>query len=120
MGKGHFGRLCRRERMTNKGYQNIVGYDHVRIMICQLWNIIRAIKFVRILKHLGFRIRGSADSCLVLGKMICQLRRECRYRRGKNIPLTVREGPRGFETSRLPHFLNDRLTVGGKDVSRMR
>jgi hypothetical protein len=31
---------------------------------------------------------------------------------GKAILVTVREGPSGYETSRLPHFLDNRLTDG--------
>lgn len=53
MGKGQFGRPCRRERMTNKEYQVMLAYDHVRIWMCQLWNIIRAVNVVQILKYLG-------------------------------------------------------------------
>jgi hypothetical protein len=53
MGKGQFGRLCRRERMTNKEYQAMVEYDHVMIVMYQPWNIIRAVNFVQILKYLG-------------------------------------------------------------------
>jgi hypothetical protein len=32
----------------------------------------------------------------------------------KAIPVTGRGGPQGYETSRLPHFLHDRLTDGGE------
>jgi inner membrane protein involved in colicin E2 resistance len=32
-------------------------------------------------------------------------------------PVTGRGGPEDFETSRLPHFLDNRLTDGGKVVS---
>jgi hypothetical protein len=32
----------------------------------------------------------------------------------KAIPVTGRGGPWGYETSRLPHFLNNRLTDGGE------
>jgi hypothetical protein len=35
-------------------------------------------------------------------------------------PVTGREGPYGSETSRLPHFLDNRLTDGGKVVSLTR
>jgi hypothetical protein len=38
----------------------------------------------------------------------------------KAIPVTGREGPEGCETSRLPHFLNSRLTDGGEVVSPTR
>jgi hypothetical protein len=37
--------------------------------------------------------------------------------KGKAIPVTVRGGPQGFEMSRLSHFLDNRLTDGGKAVS---
>jgi hypothetical protein len=35
-------------------------------------------------------------------------------RLSKAIPVTVREGPQGCETSGLPHFLDSRLTDGGE------
>jgi hypothetical protein len=41
-------------------------------------------------------------------------------REGKAIPVTGRGGPQGSETSRLPHFLDNRLTDGGEVVSQMR
>jgi hypothetical protein len=40
--------------------------------------------------------------------------------RGKAIPVTGSAGPWGCETSRLPHFLDNRLTDGGKVVSLTR
>jgi hypothetical protein len=36
---------------------------------------------------------------------------------GKSIPVTGSGGPQGFETSRLPHFVDSRLTDGGEVVS---
>jgi hypothetical protein len=33
------------------------------------------------------------------------------------VPVTGRGGPQGFETSRLTYFVDNRLTVGGEDVS---
>jgi hypothetical protein len=36
---------------------------------------------------------------------------------GKDIPVTGPGGPYGFETSRLPHCLDNRLTDGGEVVS---
>jgi hypothetical protein len=41
-------------------------------------------------------------------------------RKGKAIPVTGRGGPQGCETSRLPHFLDNRLTDGGEIVSLTR
>jgi hypothetical protein len=40
--------------------------------------------------------------------------------KGKAIPVSGREGPQGCETSRLPHFLDNRLTNGSKVVSLTR
>jgi hypothetical protein len=40
-------------------------------------------------------------------------------RYGKPIPVIGREGPQSCETSRLSHFLDNRLTDGGKAVSLM-
>jgi hypothetical protein len=41
-------------------------------------------------------------------------------KKGKSIPVTGPEGPLGCETSRLPHFLDSRLTDGGEVVSLTR
>jgi hypothetical protein len=38
-------------------------------------------------------------------------------KQSKAIPVTGRGGPWGCETSRLPHFLDNRPTDGGEDVS---
>jgi hypothetical protein len=38
-------------------------------------------------------------------------------KRGKAITLTGHEGPQGCETSRFPHFLDNRLTDGGEVIS---
>jgi hypothetical protein len=40
--------------------------------------------------------------------------------KGKAIPATGRGGLQSFETSRLPHFLDNRLTDGGEVVSLTR
>jgi hypothetical protein len=40
--------------------------------------------------------------------------------KGKDIPVTGHEGPEGCQTSRLPHFLDNRLTDGGEVVSLKR
>jgi hypothetical protein len=42
------------------------------------------------------------------------------WMKGKAIPVTGRGGPYGCETSRLPHFLDNRLTDGGEVVSLTR
>jgi hypothetical protein len=43
-----------------------------------------------------------------------------RVKKSKTIPVTDREGPQGCETFRVPHFLDNWLTDGGKVVSHMR
>jgi hypothetical protein len=43
-----------------------------------------------------------------------------KVKEGKAIPVTCREGPQGCWTSRLPHFLDNQLTDGGKGVSLTR
>jgi hypothetical protein len=45
---------------------------------------------------------------------------EERKKKGKAIPVTGRGGPQGCETSRLPHFLDNRIKDGGKVVSLTR
>jgi hypothetical protein len=37
--------------------------------------------------------------------------------KGKAIPVTGHEGPWGCETSRLPHFVDSRITDGGEVIS---
>jgi hypothetical protein len=41
-------------------------------------------------------------------------------KKGKTIPVTGREGPWGCEMSRLPHFLENRVTDDGEIVSLTR
>jgi hypothetical protein len=41
-------------------------------------------------------------------------------KKGKAIPVTGRGGPYDCKTSKLPHFLDNRLTVGGKIVTALR
>jgi hypothetical protein len=48
------------------------------------------------------------------------LRNILTQRKGKAVPVTGRGGPQGCETSRLPHFLDKQLTVGGAVVSLTR
>jgi hypothetical protein len=38
------------------------------------------------------------------------------HKKDKSIPVTDRRGPQGCETSRFPHFLDNRLTDGGEVV----
>jgi hypothetical protein len=38
-------------------------------------------------------------------------------KKGKAIPVTGRGGPKGCEASRIPHFLDNRVTDGGEVVS---
>jgi hypothetical protein len=40
--------------------------------------------------------------------------------KGKAIPVAGHESPYGCETSRIPHFLENRLTNGGEAVSPTR
>jgi hypothetical protein len=40
--------------------------------------------------------------------------------KGRAIPVTGHGGPQGYETSRLPHFLDNRLKDGGQLVSLTR
>jgi hypothetical protein len=40
--------------------------------------------------------------------------------KGKAVPVTGRSGPWVYETLRLPHFLENRLTDGGEIVSLTR
>jgi hypothetical protein len=49
-----------------------------------------------------------------LGKVLFSLRCTVICIKGKDIPVTDRGGPWGCETSRLPHFLDNRLTEGGE------
>jgi hypothetical protein len=42
------------------------------------------------------------------------------HKEGKTIPVTGRGGPWGCKTLKLPHFLDSRLTDGGKVVSLTR
>jgi hypothetical protein len=44
----------------------------------------------------------------------------CKSVKGKAIPVTGHEGPEGREMSRVPHFLDSRLTDGGEVVSLTR
>jgi hypothetical protein len=65
-------------------------------------------------KHCLFSCSQSAVGNLtLLGSHCCMVT-------GKSIPVTGRECPYGCETSRLPHFLDNRLTVGGDFVSLTR
>jgi hypothetical protein len=43
--------------------------------------------------------------------------RDFATKKGKDIPVTGRGGPWGCETTRLPHFLDNRLTDGGDAFS---
>jgi hypothetical protein len=41
----------------------------------------------------------------------------CTVKKGKAIPVTSNEGPKGCEMLKLPHFLDDRPMDGGEVVS---
>jgi hypothetical protein len=51
------------------------------------------------------------------GKTLPLVSTYSKKKKGKAIPVTGREGPQGWETSRVPHYLDNRLTYGGKVVS---
>jgi hypothetical protein len=61
----------------------------------------------------GWKFDDVTTACLIIHPT-------CLILRGKAIPVTGRGGPKGCETSRLPHFLDNRLTDGGEVVSLMR
>jgi hypothetical protein len=61
----------------------------------------------------------QAHRSLGLTKTFAHVRRRG-WKTGKTIPVTGREVPLGCETSKLPHFLHNRLTDGGEVVSRTR
>jgi hypothetical protein len=48
-----------------------------------------------------------------------QLTDSCLNIKGKAIPVTDRGGPQGCETSRLPYFIDSRLTDGGEGACEM-
>jgi hypothetical protein len=50
------------------------------------------------------------------GSMLCNVCNVCK-KKGKATLITGRGCPQGCETSRLPHFLGNRLTDGGEVVS---
>jgi hypothetical protein len=68
-------------------------------------------------------LRGGkpATNCLNYGTVRVRYGIKCeRTVNAKAIPVTGRGGPYGCETSRLPHFLENRLIDGGKIVSLTR
>jgi hypothetical protein len=68
------------------------------------------------------RLGGTYHSHILPGYTALYPRISSFLKKGGNkaIPLTVREGPYGCETSRFPHFLDIRLTDGGEVVSLTR
>jgi hypothetical protein len=61
----------------------------------------------------AYPISGAITLLSACSKML-------KVKKGKAIPLTGHEGPYGCETSRLPHYLGNRLTYGGEVVSLTR
>jgi hypothetical protein len=51
-------------------------------------------------------------------EVFCQFSKQCNTRKCKAILVTGSGGPLGCETSRLPHFLDNRLTDGGVSLMR--
>jgi hypothetical protein len=64
--------------------------------------------------HNGCQFSGSEDWSILTHN------KQFQNGKSKAIPVTDREGPYGCETSRLPHILDNRLTVGGDVVSLTR
>jgi hypothetical protein len=58
-------------------------------------------------------------SCSTRHELLENLRRD-KSRKSKATSVTGREGPECCETSRLPHFLDNRLTDGSEVVNRTR
>jgi hypothetical protein len=52
--------------------------------------------------------------------MLREREQVCKGKKGKVTPVTGHGGPQGCETSKLPHFLDNRLTDGVEVVSLMR
>jgi hypothetical protein len=61
--------------------------------------------------HTVMRLRGSNIFHIIGSQMAVRLKK------GKVIPVTGRRYPYGCETSRFPHFLDNRLTDGVEVVS---
>jgi hypothetical protein len=73
---------------------------------------------------LGSEVGTPGTKCILLSLYVIQERgnRPATFisciiiKKGKAILVTGLRGPEGCETSRLPHFLDNRLTDGGKIV----
>jgi hypothetical protein len=62
---------------------------------------------------LADRYRGAPTvDMFISAEELCVYISSYVYVNAKAIPVTGREGPEGCETSRLPHFLDNRLTDG--------
>jgi hypothetical protein len=82
----------------------------IRLLYCQWWNIITLCRIqIRCKKREMIGPRRS----LLEAKL---LKRNWKWRQKKNICVTGLRGPQGCERSRLPHFLDNRLTDGGEVV----
>jgi hypothetical protein len=53
----------------------------------------------------------------MFGIVMLDTNRSCLLGKGKDIPVTGRGGPQSCERSRLPHYVDKRLTDDGKVVS---
>jgi hypothetical protein len=69
----------------------------------------RALTHTHLSEHLSRGVKALVGSCTSFINV-----------KRKAIPVTGRDGPYGYETSRLPHFLDSRLTDGGEVVSLTR
>jgi hypothetical protein len=62
--------------------------------------------------HRSLQISTYVIHCVTDVNIHSQRHKE--HKKAKAIPVTGRKGPWGCETSRLPHFLENRLTDGGE------
>jgi hypothetical protein len=84
--------------------------------------------FINFYQTTLFHIQENSTLCHFCENLVCNISKlnsrifkdNYKFRqKGKAVPLTGRGGPYDCETSRLPHFLDNRLTDGGEVISLM-